>query len=164
MSACCLSNPVQFASRCTSCKAPNGTANLVLQTLKFRTIGASREIPGGAGTCHHRPNEHFAEDYLMSVHNRSLFKREHTRRNVLKALAVVISTCNLHGVFPSKIARRWRILCFANVMPRPFHVRQSRPVYGDEETDGLSLIFIDFMFRSRHHSTEARPPCSFLRT
>jgi hypothetical protein len=48
--------------------------------------------------------------------------------NVLKALALIVSTCNFHVILLSKITPRYFIL-FANGMFRPFYITR--------ELDGL---------------------------
>jgi hypothetical protein len=58
----------------------------------------------------------------MSVLNRLLPNREYILINVLKALSSMISTCNLHVTFLSKITPRYFTL-FTNGMFRPFSVR-----------------------------------------
>jgi hypothetical protein len=58
----------------------------------------------------------------MLVLNRSVLNREYILINVLKALASIISTCNLHVTFLSKITPRYFTL-FTNGMFRPFSVR-----------------------------------------
>jgi hypothetical protein len=58
----------------------------------------------------------------MLVHNRSLLNREYTLINVLKVLASIISVCNLHVSFLSKITPRYFTL-FTNGMFRPFSVK-----------------------------------------
>jgi hypothetical protein len=59
---------------------------------------------------------------LMLVLNRSLLKKEYILINVLKVLASIISLCNLHATFLSKITSRYFTL-FTNGMFRPFSVR-----------------------------------------
>jgi hypothetical protein len=56
------------------------------------------------------------------VLNRSLLNREYILINVLKALASIISMCDLHATFLSKITPRYFIL-FTNGMFRSFSVR-----------------------------------------
>jgi hypothetical protein len=58
----------------------------------------------------------------MLVLNRSLLNREYILINVLKALASIISICNLHITFLSKITPRYFTL-FTNGISRPFNVR-----------------------------------------
>jgi hypothetical protein len=58
----------------------------------------------------------------MLVLNRSLLNREYVLINVLKALASIISICNLHVTFLSKITPRYFML-FTNGIFRPFNVR-----------------------------------------
>jgi hypothetical protein len=58
----------------------------------------------------------------MLVLNRSLLNKEYILINVLKALASIISMCNLHVTFLSEITPRYFTL-FTNGMFRPFSVR-----------------------------------------
>jgi hypothetical protein len=58
---------------------------------------------------------------LTSVLNRSLLNREYILINVLKSLASIISICNLHVTFLSKITPRYFML-FTNGIFRPFNV------------------------------------------
>jgi hypothetical protein len=58
----------------------------------------------------------------MLALNRSLLNREYILRNVLKSLASIISTCNLHVILISKITPRYFTL-FTNGIVRPFNVR-----------------------------------------
>jgi hypothetical protein len=58
----------------------------------------------------------------MLALNRSLLNREWTLVNVLKALALIISMCNLYVIFISKITPRYFTL-FTNGMFHPFNVR-----------------------------------------
>jgi hypothetical protein len=58
----------------------------------------------------------------MLVLNRSLLNKKYIRINVLKALASIISMCNLHVNFLLKITPRYFTL-FTNGMFRPFSVR-----------------------------------------
>jgi hypothetical protein len=58
----------------------------------------------------------------MLVLNRSLMNREYILINVLKALASIISICNLHVTFLSMITPRYFTL-FTNGISRPFNVR-----------------------------------------
>jgi hypothetical protein len=58
----------------------------------------------------------------MLVLNRSLLNREYILINILKALASIISMCNLQVTFLSKIAPRYFTL-FTNGMFCPFSVR-----------------------------------------
>jgi hypothetical protein len=58
----------------------------------------------------------------MLVINRSLLNRKYILINVLKALASIISMCNLHLTFLSKITLRYFTL-FTNGMLRPFSVK-----------------------------------------
>jgi hypothetical protein len=58
----------------------------------------------------------------MLVLNRSLSNREYILINVLKALASIISMCNLHVTFLSKFTQRYFTL-FTNGMFRSFSVR-----------------------------------------
>jgi hypothetical protein len=57
----------------------------------------------------------------MLVLNRSLLNREYILINVLKALASIISRCNLHVTLLSKITLRYFTL-FTNGISRPFNV------------------------------------------
>jgi hypothetical protein len=59
----------------------------------------------------------------MLALSRSLLNREYTLTNVLKALASIISICNLHVTLSSKITPRCFAL-FIYVIFRPFSVRQ----------------------------------------
>jgi hypothetical protein len=59
---------------------------------------------------------------LMLVLNHSLLHREYILINVLKALASIISMCNLHVTLMSKITLRYFTL-FTNGIFRPFSVR-----------------------------------------
>jgi hypothetical protein len=59
----------------------------------------------------------------MLALNRSLLNREYTLINVLKALASIISMCNLNVTFLSKIASRYFTI-FSNGIFRPFKVRR----------------------------------------
>jgi hypothetical protein len=54
--------------------------------------------------------------------NRSILNREYAVINVLKALALIISICNLHVTFLSNITPRYFTL-FTNGISRPFNVR-----------------------------------------
>jgi hypothetical protein len=58
----------------------------------------------------------------MLVLNRSLLNREYILINVLKALASIISICNLHLTFLSNITPRYFTL-FTYGIFRPFNVR-----------------------------------------
>jgi hypothetical protein len=58
----------------------------------------------------------------MLVLNRLLLNREYILVNVLKALASIVSICNLHVTFMSKITPRYFTL-FTNGIFRPFNVR-----------------------------------------
>jgi hypothetical protein len=58
----------------------------------------------------------------MLALNRLLFNWEYTLINILKALVSIISMCNLHMLFLSKITQRYFTL-FTNGMFRPFSVR-----------------------------------------
>jgi hypothetical protein len=59
----------------------------------------------------------------MLALNRSILNREYILMNVLKALASIISMCNLHVTLLSKITPRYFAL-FTNGIFRPFRVRQ----------------------------------------
>jgi hypothetical protein len=59
----------------------------------------------------------------MLTLNRSLLNREYALINVLKALALIISICNLHVTYLSKITPRYFAL-FTNEISRPFNVRR----------------------------------------
>jgi hypothetical protein len=59
----------------------------------------------------------------MLVLNSSLLKKEYILINVLKFLALIISMCNRHVIFLSKIMPRYFAL-FTNVIFRPFSVRR----------------------------------------
>jgi hypothetical protein len=58
----------------------------------------------------------------MSAFNRSLLNKEYILMNVLKALASIISMCNLHVTLLSKITPRY-FKQFTNGIFRPFKVR-----------------------------------------
>jgi hypothetical protein len=58
----------------------------------------------------------------MLALNRSLFNREYILMNVLKALASVVSMCNLNVIFLSKMTPIYFTL-FKNGMFRLFNVR-----------------------------------------
>jgi hypothetical protein len=58
----------------------------------------------------------------MLALNRSLLNREYSLMNVLKALASIISMCNLHVILLSKITPRYLTL-FTNGIFRLFNVR-----------------------------------------
>jgi hypothetical protein len=55
----------------------------------------------------------------MLALNRSLLNREYILMNVVKALASIISMCNLHVILLSKITPRYFTL-FTNGIFRPF--------------------------------------------
>jgi hypothetical protein len=59
----------------------------------------------------------------MLTLNHSLLNREYNLMNVLKALASIVSICNLHVFLLSKITPRYFTL-FTNGMFRPFNVRR----------------------------------------
>jgi hypothetical protein len=65
------------------------------------------KVPGGASISHDTPNECFVEGQFNIVLNRSLFDREYILINVLKALVSIISMCNFHVTFLSKITPRY---------------------------------------------------------
>jgi hypothetical protein len=69
---------------------------------------------------HDTPNECFVDGQL--VLNHSLLEKEYILINVLKALASIISICNLHVTFLSTITPRYFTL-FINGISRPFNVR-----------------------------------------
>jgi hypothetical protein len=58
----------------------------------------------------------------MLALNRSLLNREYILVNARKALASIISMCNLHVIFLSKITPRYLAL-FTNGIFVPFNVR-----------------------------------------
>jgi hypothetical protein len=58
----------------------------------------------------------------MLVLNRSLLNREYILIDVPKVLVSIISMCNLHVTFLSKITPRYSTL-FTNGISRPFNVR-----------------------------------------
>jgi hypothetical protein len=58
----------------------------------------------------------------MLVLNRSVLNREYSLIIVLKALASIISICNLHVTFLSQITPKYFTL-FTNGMFRPFSVK-----------------------------------------
>jgi hypothetical protein len=58
----------------------------------------------------------------MLLLNRSLFNRVYILITVLKALATIISVCNLHVTFLSKITPSYFTL-FTNGKGRPINVR-----------------------------------------
>jgi hypothetical protein len=59
----------------------------------------------------------------MLTLNRSLLNGEYNLTNVLKALALIVSICNLHVILLSKITP-WYFTLFTNGMFRPFNVRR----------------------------------------
>jgi hypothetical protein len=59
----------------------------------------------------------------MLAFSRSLLKREYSLMIVQKALASILSMCNLHVILLSKITPRYFTL-FTNGMLRPFSVRR----------------------------------------
>jgi hypothetical protein len=59
----------------------------------------------------------------MLAINRSLLNREYNLMNVWKALASIISMCNLDVILISKITPRYFTL-FTNGMFRPFNARR----------------------------------------
>jgi hypothetical protein len=63
----------------------------------------------------------------MLVLNR--LNREYTLINVLKVLASIISICNLHVTFLSKITPRYFTL-YTDGMFRPFNVRWDSAIHG----------------------------------
>jgi hypothetical protein len=72
----------------------------------------------------------------MLALNRSLLNREYIRINILKALASIISMCNLHVILLSKITPRYFTL-FTNGIFRPFNVRREWATILWYDTDGL---------------------------
>jgi hypothetical protein len=80
---------------------------------------------------------------LLLVLNRLPFNREYILINVLKALASIISMCNLHVTFLSKITPRYFML-FTNGIFRPFSVRWDSGGRRLREKNLLGLIFIYF--------------------
>jgi hypothetical protein len=48
----------------------------ILKAMQFQKIGVYRELPGGAGISHYRPNECFMGVNLMLALNRLLLKGE----------------------------------------------------------------------------------------
>jgi hypothetical protein len=58
----------------------------------------------------------------MFVVNHSLLNKEYIQINILKALASIISICNLHVTFLSNITPRYFTL-FTNGISHPFNVR-----------------------------------------
>jgi hypothetical protein len=90
--------------------------------------GFCRKLPGGASISHYTPTECFVGGgggNLMLALNLPLLNREYTSINALKTLASIISMCNLHVNFFSKIAPRYFTL-FTNGMFRSFSVRWDR--------------------------------------
>jgi hypothetical protein len=63
----------------------------------------------------------------MLTLNRSLLNREYNLMNVLKALAFIVSICNLHVILLSNITPRYFTL-FTNGMFWPFNVRRESPL------------------------------------
>jgi hypothetical protein len=59
---------MQFADWCAPWKIANDAENLVLQALQFHWMGICREIPGGAGISHYRPNQGFVEGQLNYIY------------------------------------------------------------------------------------------------
>jgi hypothetical protein len=59
----------------------------------------------------------------MLMLNRSFFNREYNLMNVLKALASIVSMCNLHVILLSRIIPRY-VTIFTNGIFRPFNVRR----------------------------------------
>jgi hypothetical protein len=102
---------------------------------------------------------------LMLVLNRSLLNREYILVNVLKALASIISTCNLHVTFLSKITSRYFTL-FTNWIFRPFNVRWDsggRQLRENQILRVLSSLILIFQ-RSHQVSIDLRPRWNFLTT
>jgi len=86
----------------------------------------------------------------MSVLKCSLVKREEMQRNVLKALAVIISVSNPHVIFRSKTTPR----CFmwsTNGMSHPFNVWWSVLVY-DNERNGWPESYLHWFLCSSTHT------------
>jgi hypothetical protein len=80
----------------------------------------------------------------MLAFKRSLLNREYNLMNVLKALASIISMCNLHVILLSNNTPRYFTL-FTNGIFRPFNLKSGiRRSISMSEIDRLSLVFIDF--------------------
>jgi hypothetical protein len=85
---------------------------------------------------------------LILALNRSLLNKKHTLRNVLKALALIISMCSLYAILLSKIIPRY-LTWLMKVMIRPFNARWVLGGGGGEankmrKVAALILIFIEF--------------------
>jgi hypothetical protein len=99
----------------------------------------------------------------MLALNRSLLKREYVLMNVLKALASIISTCNLHVIFLSKITPSYFAI-FKNNIFFPFSMRRDsggrrlRKKWFPRVLSSFILIFQ----ASHQGSIELRPRWSFL--
>jgi hypothetical protein len=87
---------------------------------------------------------------LMLVLNRSLLNREYILINVLKALASIISICNLGVTFLSKITLRYFTL-FTNGIFRPFNVRWDSGGRRLRESYPSTAISRDSFCRSRSY-------------
>jgi hypothetical protein len=102
---------------------------------------------------------------LMLVLNRSLLNREYILINDLKALASIISKCNLHVTLLSKITSRYFTL-FTNVISRQFNMRggSGGRRLREKQIPRVFSSFILIFQRSHQVSIELRPRCSFLTT
>jgi hypothetical protein len=86
----------------------NGAKNIVSQALQFQWIVVCRKLPGWPSISHEiilmialwRVN-------LLLALDRSLLNREYILINILKALAAIISMCNLHVNFLLMITPRY---------------------------------------------------------
>jgi hypothetical protein len=79
----------------------------------------------------------------MLAISRSRLNREYVLMNVLKALASIISMCNLHVIFISKITPRYFAIYKWNVFPIQCEARLRRSTT-TREVDPPSLILIYF--------------------
>jgi hypothetical protein len=79
----------------------------------------------------------------MLALSRSLLNREYNLMNVPKALASIISMCNLLVNLLPKITPRYFTL-FTNGMFRPFNVGRVRRSLSMREVDRPSLVLVDF--------------------
>jgi hypothetical protein len=101
----------------------------------------------------------------MLVLNRSLLNKEYILINVLKALASIISICNLHVTFLSRITPRYFTLSTSEIF-HPFNVRWDsggRRLREKYIPRVLSSVILTIQ-RSHQVSIELRPGWSFLTT
>jgi hypothetical protein len=80
----------------------------------------------------------------FNVINRSLSNREYILMNVLKALASIISMCNLHVILLSKITPRYFTLFAKWDNPSIQLKKRIMRSISTSEADRPSLVFIDF--------------------